>query len=164
MLCAPAVWGWSTQYLPNVTALWIGARVAPDWNVEPPEFLVRRIKVTDNEAELRRMGRDPLMVWGARSDAIYGIVSLMQTAYRSTRGLEIPVCYLYGFNDDIIPKSPTFLAASRLRPTDRTGYYRDGYHLLLNDLQAWRVWDDVEGFIRDPNAPLASGVVGIPER
>jgi len=164
VLCAPAVWGWSTQYLPNVTALWLSARVAPDWNVEPPEFLVRRIKVTDNQAELRRMSRDPLMLWGARSDAIYGIVDLMQTAYRSTGRIRKPVCYLYGFNDDIIPKAPTFLAASRLKPTDKTGYYRDGYHLLLNDLQAWRVWADVEGFIRDPGAELVSGVVGIPKR
>ncbi len=164
VLLAPGVWGWSTQYVPNATALWLSARAAPNWVVEPPEFLVRKIKVTDNEAELRRMSRDPLMLWGARSDAIYGIVSLMQTAFKGTGRIRPPALYLYGFNDDIIPKVPSFIAATRLKPTDRTGYYRDGYHLLLNDLQGWRVWDDVEGFIRDPKAPLVSGVVGIPKR
>lgn len=110
------------------------------------------------------MSRDSLMLWGARSDAIYGIVSLMQTAYRGTGRIEAPTLYLYGYNDDIIPKAPSFIAASRLKRRDRTGYYRDGYHLLLNDLQAWRVWDDVEGFIRNPSAPLVSRVVGMPRR
>lgn len=164
VLLAPAVWGWSTQYMPNVTALWISARAMPQWEVEPPEFLTRRIKVTDNEDEMRRMSRDPLMLWGARSDAIYGIVSLMQTAFEGIGRIKAPVLYLYGFKDDIIPKAPSYRSASRLKPTDKTGYYRDGYHLLLSDLQAWRVYGDVEGFIRDPSSPLISGVAPIPKR
>jgi len=164
ILLAPAVWGWSTQYLPNATALWLSTRTAPDWVVEPPKFLVKRIKVTDNPEEMRRMSRDPLMLWGARADALYGIVSLMQRAFDMAGGIKVPTLYLYGFRDEVIPKAPSFIAAGRLKPTDKTGYYRDGYHLLLSDLQAWRVYADVAGFIRDPNAPLVSRVGPIPRR
>ena len=162
ILLAPAVWGWSTQYLPNATALWLSTRTAPDWVVEPPKFITKRIKVTDNPDEMRRMSRDPLMLWGARADALYGIVSLMQRAYESGGRIEVPVLYLYGFRDEVIPKTPSFAAASRLKASDTTGYYRDGYHLLLSDLQAPRVYADVAGFIRDPSAPLVSGVGPLP--
>jgi acylglycerol lipase len=164
ILLAPAVWGWSTQYLPNATALWLSTRTAPDWVVEPPKFLVKRIKVTDNPDEMRRMSRDPLMLWGARADALYGIVGLMQRAYESAGRIAVPVLYLYGYRDEVIPKTPSFTAAGRLKPSDKTGYYRDGYHLLLSDRQAWRVYADVAGFIRDPRAPLVSGVGSIPKR
>ncbi|MGS9164627.1 hypothetical protein ACQWF7_25025, partial [Salmonella enterica subsp. enterica serovar Infantis] len=71
--------------------------------------------------------------------------------------------YLYGYNDEVIPKTATFEAARRLKPDDRSGYYRDGWHLLLVDKQAERVWKDVEGFIRDPAAPLVSQVATIPD-
>lgn len=164
ILLAPAVWGWSTQYLPNATALWVSNKTAPGWVVEPPRFIVDHVSVTDNAAEMRRMSNDPLMLWGARSDALYGIVDLMQTAYGATDAIQTPTLYLYGYRDDVIPKAPSFRAASRLKPTDKTGYYRDGYHLLLSDKQAWRVYADVEGFLRDPAAPLTSGVGPIPKR
>lgn len=164
ILLAPAVWGWSTQYLPNATALWLSTRTAPDWVVEPPKFIVKRIKVTDNLEEMRRMSRDPLMLWGARADALYGIVTLMQRAFDGAAAIKVPALYLYGFRDEVIPKTPSFIAAGRLKTTDQTGYYRDGYHLLLSDLQAWRVYADVAGFIRDAQAPLVSGVGPIPQR
>jgi alpha-beta hydrolase superfamily lysophospholipase len=164
ILLAPAVWGWSTQYLPNATALWLSTRAAPDWVVEPPKFIVKRIKVTDNIEEMRRMSRDPLMLWGARADALYGIVNLMQRAFANAGRIKVPTLYLYGFRDEVIPKAPSFIAAGRLKSTDKSGYYRDGYHLLLSDRQAWRVYADVAGFIRDPDASLVSGVVPIPAR
>jgi len=104
------------------------------------------------------------MLWGARTDALFGIVSLMQTGWRDTDKIEAPTLYLYGYRDDIIPRRPSTQAASRLKPTDKTGFYRDGYHLLLSDKQRERVFVDVEGFLRDPKAPLASGVVQIPAR
>jgi len=164
VLLAPAVWGWSAQPLPNKTALWLTSHVAPGWVLEPPRVITNRIDPTDNIDELRRMGRDPLMLWGARTDALYGIVGLMQTGWRDTGRIQAPTLYLYGYRDEIIPRRPSVQAAARLKPTDKTGFYRDGYHLLLSDLQRERVFLDVEGFLRDPTAPLASGVVGIPKR
>lgn len=157
VLLGPAVWGWSSQPLPQKLAAWIAGRTVRGWVVEPPPFVARRIHPTDNLDEWRRMSRDPLMLWGARSDAIYGIIDLMETASQGTGRIKVPTAYFYGYHDEIIPYEPSFEAASRLKPADRTAYYRDGWHLLLIDKQAERVWDDVEAFIRDPAAPLPSG-------
>src|SRR5690606_34908078 len=78
ILMAPAVWGWSSQPLPYKTLLWAAARVTPGKVYEPPKWLTERVQPTDNRQELIAMGRDPLMVWGARSDTLYGLVALME--------------------------------------------------------------------------------------
>jgi acylglycerol lipase len=162
VLLAPGVWGWSAQPLPYKTALWFTAHTFPGSVVQPPDFVVRESTPSDNHEELLAMGRDPLQIFGARPDTVYGLVSLMETAWRSTGRIKAPVCYLYGAHDNIIPKPPTWQAAGRLKPTDRSGYYKDGWHLLLVDHQAEKVWRDVAGFIKDPAAPLTSGVPVIP--
>ena len=66
---------------------------------------------------------------------MYGLVRLMDTAWRSTGQIAAPVGCFYGARDDIIPPAPSEEAARRLKPTDRTAYYADGYHLLLVDKQ-----------------------------
>ena len=162
MLFAPAVWGWSEQPLPNRLSLWITSHVAGDWVVKPPEWLVRHVMPSDNLDELRRMGRDPNMIWGARSDTIYGLVGLMEKAWRSTGQIAVPTGYFYGANDHIIPKEPTVEASGRLKASDRTAYYANGWHLLLVDRQAPVVWRDAASFLRDPAAPLPSGAPAIP--
>ena len=108
------------------------------------------------------MSRDPLMIWGARPDALYGLMGLMQRGWAETGQTRVPTLYLYGARDDIIPKSAAIPAAARLRPPGRTGYYANGYHLLLVDRQASKVWDDVLAFLRDPAAPLPSDAPPIP--
>ena len=163
VLLAPAVWGWSSQPLPNKTALWFAARLAPSSVIKPPSWVTAKVKATDNREELIRMSRDPQLIWGARSDTLYGLVGLMERAWSSIGKVRAPTLYLYGYNDEVIPKTATFEAARRLKPDDRSGYYRDGWHLLLVDKQAERVWKDVEGFIRDPAAPLVSQVATIPD-
>lgn len=162
ILLSPAVWGWSTQSLPARTSLWVAGKAAPSWEIDPPRFVTHGRTPTDNLEELRRMSHDPLMLYGARVDTLYGMMDLMQTAWLGTGRLKVPTLYLYGYEDHIIPRHAAVTAAARLKPTDKTGFYRDGYHLLLSDKQAWRVWEDVEGFIRNPAAPLVSGVVPIP--
>ena len=161
VLAAPAVWGWSSQALPNRVALWLAARVAPGKVITPPRWLTGHISPTDNEAELEVMGRDPLMVWGARFDALYGLVDTMQTAQDETGQIHGPVLYLYGAHDQIIPKGATARALTHLPPSDRTAYYADGWHLLLRDRQAETVWADILSFIKDPDAPLPSGAPAI---
>lgn len=164
LLFAPAVWGWSNQPLPNKLSLWITAHTAGGWVVKPPEWLVREVMPSDNIDELRRMGRDPLMIWGARSDTLYGLVDLMERAWRSTGAVAAPVAWFYGANDHIIPRAPTVEAAGRLKPGARTAYYPKGYHLLLVDRQAETVWSDAEAFLRDaPAAWPPSGVPAIPD-
>jgi len=108
------------------------------------------------------MGRDPLMVWGARSDTLYGLVSTMQHAWKETGQVRGPTLWLYGDHDQIIPKAATYQAAARFAPGNRSAFYASGWHLLLVDRQAETVWADVEAFLRDPNAPLPSGAPTIP--
>jgi alpha-beta hydrolase superfamily lysophospholipase len=162
VLLAPAVWGWSTQPLPNKTLLWLAARAAPGEVFRPPRWLTEHIDASDNRPELIAMGRDRLMIWGARSDAIYGLVSAMERAWREIGQVKAPSLYLYGAHDEIIPKTPSFQAAARLGAHGRTAYYAHGWHLLLRDHQAPAVWGDTLAFIRDPTAPLPSGAPPIP--
>lgn len=162
LLLAPAVWGWSSQPLPYKTVLWITARVTPDKPVEPPGWLTNTIHPSDNAEEMVAMGRDPLMIWGARPDTLSGLVDLMEAAWAEIGAVKVPVAYLYGANDQVIPEAPSRQAAARLKPGDRTAFYARGYHLLIRDHQRQTVIDDAASFILTPEAPLPSGAPAIP--
>jgi alpha-beta hydrolase superfamily lysophospholipase len=162
VLCAPAVWGWSSQPLPQRLSAWIAGHTARSWKIQPPRFIANRIWPTDNLELWARISRDPLMLWDTRFDAIEGIVDLMEQAWRSTGRLQLPTAYLYGQDDQVIPPKPSFEAAARLRPGQRTAWYKNGYHLLLIDHQAENVWRDTLAFIADPTAPFPSGAAPIP--
>jgi alpha-beta hydrolase superfamily lysophospholipase len=162
VLASPAVWGWDAQPLSYRVALWLTAHIAPASRVEAPDWLVRHIQASDNIDELRRMGRDRNMIFRTRADTIYGLVSLMQLARQDLGRVRGPVLYQYGAHDQIIPKDAAFYAARRLKPTDRSAYYADGYHLLTRDLGRRVVLDDIIAFIRNPSAPLPSGAPPIP--
>ena len=162
ILLSPAVWGWHEQPLPNKTLLWFAARFTAGKVYEPPRWLTSRVKPTDNRDELIAMGRDPLMIWGARSDTLYGLVSTMDHAADAVGEAGVPTLYLHGKNDQIIPEKAARRAAARLKPSDRSAEYARGYHLLLRDKQGPAVWADVAGWLRNPKAPLSSGVPPIP--
>lgn len=162
VLLAPAVWGWSSQPLLYKASLALAAHLFPGQVLKPPRFVTSHISSTDNEAELIDMGRDPLMIWGARTDTLYGLVNTMQHADDEIGKLRVPTLYMMGAHDEIIPRAPAEDAARRLPAGDRTVYYEHGWHLLLRDLQAKNVWDDVLAFLRDPAAPLPSGAPPVP--
>lgn len=164
ILMAPAVWGWSSQPLPYKTVLWMAARATPGKVYEPPRWLTDRVQPTDNREELMAMGRDPLMVWGARSDTLYGLVALMEQGWSQVGRVQAPILYLYGENDEIIPPRPSLQAAGRLKPGDRTAYYAKGWHLLTRDYQGQVVTEDILAWVRDPQAPLPSHAPPIPAR
>lgn len=157
VLVSPAVWGWSSQPLPNRAVLWIVAHLAGSAVIDPPGFLARRIRPTDNRAELFRMGADSLMLWGARADALEGLVSLMERAARDIGRTRVPTLVLVGDQDQIIPRPAFAAAAARLGPDVRALDYPDGFHLLLVDRQAAAVWRDIAAFIEDPAGPPPSG-------
>jgi acylglycerol lipase len=162
VLLAPAVWGWEDQPLPYRTALWFAANVTPGKVYEPPSWLARRITPTDNREELIAMGRDRLMIFGARSDTLYGLVGTMARGSEAVGRDAVPTLYLYGARDQIIPKNAAFRAARQLKPSDRSAFYGRGYHLLVRDRQREVVMRDILAFIRDPEAPLPSGAPPIP--
>lgn len=156
VLLAPAVWGWKAQPLPNKTLLWLAANFTASKVYTPPRWIADKIAPTDNREELIAMSRDPLMIWGARSDAIYGLVSLMNHGASSIGQASVPTLYLYGENDQIIPPKAHRKSARRLKPTDRLLRYPKGYHLLTRDLQGPVVWRDILAFIRDPSATASA--------
>lgn len=161
-LLAPAVWGWSSQPLPYKTALWFTAHVAGSTVLKPPRWVTDRVQPSDNIEELIAMGRDRQMIWGARNDTLYGLVGMMEAAWANVARLRVPTAYFYGANDEIIPKEPSFESARRLKPTDRSAYYAEGWHLLIRDKQRERVIGDVQSFILDPEAPFPSNPPTIP--
>ena len=164
VLASPAVWGWREQGAANSVLLWTAAHIAPSSAVSAPGWLARKIRASDNVAELRRMGTDRRMIFDTRIDAIYGLVDLMQAAQDQIGQVRVPVLYQYGAHDDIIPKAAAFHAAARLKPGDRTAYYGGGWHLLLRDLGRRRVLNDVLAFTRNPAGPIPSGAPAIPLR
>jgi len=163
VLISPAVWGWSSQPPDYALLLELAAHLAPGKVFTPPSFVTDHIAASDNTAELIAMGEDPLMIWGARSDALYGLVNTMQHASDNIGQLRTPTLYLLGAHDQIIPRQPALAAARRLAPGDRTADYAHGWHLLLRDKQAPLVYADIEAFLRDPAAPLPSGAPPIPD-
>lgn len=164
VLMAPGVWGFRSQPLPYRTALWFAANFTASKVYMPPRWVTARVRPTDNREELVAMGRDPLMIWGARSDTLFGLVKLMSRAQAAVGRDPVPTLFLYGANDDIIPKAAAFRAARGLTAADRSAYYAAGHHLLTRDQQRAVVIADVLAFLRDPAAPLPSGAPPTPTR
>ncbi|HZF34812.1 MAG TPA: alpha/beta hydrolase [Candidatus Angelobacter sp.] len=158
ILAAPAIWGRETQGPIQSGALWLAAHTMP-WAELTGEGL--HIHPSDNIAMLRELGRDPLVIKETRVDAIYGLVNLMDRAYEAAPRLRGRTLVLYGSREDILPGSAVVAMLRRL-PADATrrpcvALYPKGYHMLLRDLDAATVRDDIVAWIADPVAPLPSG-------
>jgi acylglycerol lipase len=157
VLIAPAVWGWSNLPLPYRVSLWVTAHTPVSLRpLNPPRAVVRKITASDNEAMLRSLGRDPNMIFATRLDTVYGLVSMMEKAFKSAHKVPPQTLVLYGRNDQIIPRPSVERTVARLPADVQTVEYPDGYHMLTRDLQAQRVWRDIAAFIENPNAPVPS--------
>lgn len=154
ILVAPAVWGRSAMPLGHRVALWLGAHTLP-WLKLSGRGL--GITPSDNIEMLRALGRDPLVIKETRIDAIYGVVNLMDQALAAAAQITTPLLVLYGANDEIIPKAPTRKMIESFTGPHRVAVYEHGYHMLLRDLDARVVYDDIVAWIDDPTAPLPSG-------
>lgn len=157
VLVAPAVWGWSTMPDTYAFTLWVGAHTFPYRAVSPPRNVTRTRTASDNREALLQAGRAPHMIWTTRIDAVFGLVNLMEYASDNAGNLNGHVLFLYGANDQIIPRRSAENAARSLPPTARTALYENGWHWLLRDLQREVVYEDILAFMHDPRAPLPSG-------
>jgi pimeloyl-ACP methyl ester carboxylesterase len=138
-------------------ALWTAAHTLPGKKVTPPRGL--KITPSDNIEMLRALGRDRLMLFDTRFDAIYGLVDLMGDAAASGAKLRAPTLFMYGAHDEIIPKKAAVAAAERLPRSARTALYPNNYHMMLRDLGAQVVWDDILAFLKDADSALPSGAL-----
>jgi acylglycerol lipase len=159
ILAAPAVWGRETMGLAQRSALWASVRIAPTMPVTGRGIV--HVQPSDNIAMLRALGRDPLVIKATRVDAIYGLVDLMDAALASAPRLDVPLLYLYGERDEIVPKAPTERMIAHLpsawHEEQRVAWYANGYHMLLRDLDAAVVVGDIASWIASRESPLPSG-------
>jgi acylglycerol lipase len=157
ILSAPAVWGRATMDLLPKAALFFAARLFPETVLSGSGLGIR---ISDNNAVLRQMARDPLVIKGTRVDAVYGLVDLMDSALGAAPLLDVPLLLMYGAHDEVVPRRPLaeFVAHLPAEPRypRRLAYYPAGYHLLLRDLRGGMVANDVASWIADPRAKLPS--------
>jgi alpha-beta hydrolase superfamily lysophospholipase len=153
ILVAPALRGWSSLNFAYKTTLWLMAHTLPG-----KTFHGRGLNITptDNIELLRRIARDPLVIRGTRVDAIYGLVGLMESAAHAARDMNLPTLLLYGTRDDLVAGKTLADRFSRQDEELRIALYNGGYHMLLRDLAAERVWKDIAAYVADHNAPLPS--------
>ena len=156
ILVAPAVW--SRSYMPFYQrwALWIVGHTAP-WMRFSGRGL--GIQASDNVAMLRALGRDPLIIKETRTDTVKGLVDLMDDGMSAMAQLHGPALVQIGAKDQVVPVKPQW-AAVETRPEpdrQRVAFYRNGWHMLLRDLEAELTWDDIATWIADRDAPLPSG-------
>ena len=110
---------------------------------------------------LRALGRDPLIIRGARIETIWGLTNLMDGAYAAVPDMRRDSLILYGKKEDIIPKKAWNGLISRLPQTGsrtwRLAIYDNGYHMLMRDLQADVVLGDIVSYVADKDDVLPSG-------
>ncbi|MEL6724852.1 MAG: lysophospholipase [Pseudomonadota bacterium] len=160
----PGLRGWGSIPVVQRIALWTSVRVRPGWVVRPPRFV--KIEPSDNIEMLQRLWADPLGIKTNKIEQVHGVVTLMENAHRATPRLttDVPMLLTYGAKDIVIPEAGVRRTARRLPAHVRTAYYPEGYHMLLRDLQAETVFEDVLTFLTDPEAPLPSEVGEVPGR
>ncbi len=154
ILVAPAVWARHTMPLSYRASLWLGVHLAPDMKLRGSNL---DIWPSDNIEMLRALSADPLIIKETRVDAVYGLVNLMDAALAEAPHIEVPTLLLYGANDQIVPPEPVGAFVAGLDSGHRVAVYEMGYHMLLRDLNAQVVIDDVATWIDRPALALPSG-------
>ncbi len=156
ILSAPAVWGWQTMPFWQSNMLRFAAHMVPAQTLTG-EWL--DMKPSDNVDMLQALARDPLVIKATRIDAVFGLTNLMEAAFLASSTLDKPTLILYGEKDEIIPHIPTCMMIDQLADTSnkRIILYPQGYHMLMRDLQATSVLQDMLMWIKDQSTALPSG-------
>ena len=156
ILSAPAVWGWKSMPFWQHWGLKMAAATMPSMTFTGESL---QITASDNHDMLVALSRDPLVIKSTRVDAIYGLVELMQKGSEAVHKLHTPALILYGDKDEVIPKKSvmeTFAKQLGTSNNQRLQIYKHGYHMLLRDLQAEVVWEDILSWMQDKHAPFTS--------
>ncbi|MEH6403951.1 MAG: lysophospholipase [Sneathiella sp.] len=159
ILSAPAVWGWESLNLGYRSLLWTTAHTIPYFK---PSSRGLGVRASDNTPMLQNLGADPFFIKNTRIDSIYGLVGLMDHAYFSAEKMTLPTLVLYGANDQIIPKKPVENVVSRLPESADIVLYKEGWHLLMRDLQAATVWRDILSWTETGTIPSGNKVTSFP--
>jgi acylglycerol lipase len=157
ILAASAVWGRKTMPWYQRWVLAIASHTVP-WLTLTGRSL-RKVP-SDNIDMLRELSRDPLVIKETRIDTIYGLVNLMDAALEASSHLKTPALMLYGEKDEIIPAEPTYKAFRKVlraaHQNQTIAVYPTSYHMMLRDLAAHKVLNDIATWIIDNSKPLPS--------
>jgi alpha-beta hydrolase superfamily lysophospholipase len=165
VLVAPAVWGRARMNIFLRSTLWLAANLVPGMALSRPPPAVH-VMASDNRDALIRLSRDPLTIRSTRVDTLRGLVDLMDAALNAAPEFKARSLFLYGAKDELVPP-PATLATWRALPRkapphkdaahcSRLGYYNNGWHLLMRDLDRALPIGDAIAWIRDPATPLPS--------
>lgn len=158
ILAAPALW--AREFMPwyQSSLLWLLSYTMP-WLTVTGESV--GVVASDNIERLRALGCDPLVIKETRVEAVHGLTDLMDEAMAKARLLNIKTLLLYGQKDEIIPVEPTYQFISDFlqqgAEQKMIACYKNGYHLLLHDLQAPLVWQDLKSWMTADKSFLPSG-------
>lgn len=156
VLLGPAARGRATLGAVGRNGLWLVAHSIPWW---PVSTVGMNYSPSDNIAMLRRLANDPLVIKSPRVDMVWGLVNAMDGALEAAPKLDGPLLLAYGARDRVVPPHVMAELVEGLRAEAgiRVAVYKEGYHLLLRDLQAPVVHRDVLAWMLDPEPPLLSG-------
>jgi len=149
VLVAPAIWGGPALDPMHRAAAWAGAALMPDRRLTGRGIV--RIRASDNIEALRALARDPLYLRPPSPREMMGLVRVMDRAAAAAPRVTLPALLLTGAKDEILPESAVEAVLSRLRGPRAHIRYPNGWHLLLRDCQAPRVWRDLADRVLAPD-------------
>jgi alpha-beta hydrolase superfamily lysophospholipase len=151
ILVAPAVWSRGDMPLTYRAALFLAAHLLPGLILSNnAASRVVTIVPSDNVPMLRALARDPLFQKQTRADAVFGLVNLMDEARAAPEKLPPvipPILLLTGARDQIIPHAATEGVIEALGARAEVRRYKEGYHMLLRDLEGPMVNKDVADWV-----------------
>lgn len=153
VLVAPAIWGGGELNPFQRAFAWAAALVAPDERLTGEGVV--EIVPTDNRAALLRLARDPWYLAAPTPREILGLVRVLDAAAAAAEGAAMPALLLLGEKDQIVPVEKTRTVFARLPGETRAIAYPEGWHLLLRDRQAARVWADAGNWVLERAAEAA---------
>ena len=122
------------------------------------------IQASDNIDMLRELGNDPLIIKETRIESIYGLVNLMDHASSNSHLISTNTLFLYGEKDEVIPKEPVYQFLQTMKKNEKIKHtvslYENGFHMLLRDLKAFILWDDIDVWISSTVSRPSIGIGG----
>jgi len=155
ILVSPAVWERAEMTVLQRTLLWVLWHTVPEMKIVGSNFV--RVKASDNREALLRLSEDPLTIFGTRVDSVHAMVDLMDAAVAAAPHFKARGLFLYGGQDELIPKQAAANFWRALPGGAREAYYPAGYHLLLRDHERITPIEDILAWIAHPDLPLPSG-------
>ncbi len=159
ILAAPAMWGWQTQSSANRWLMDFALHVMPGVAVTPRG--VYR-EASSNHYMLRQMWRDRNIIKATRVDTAYGLVDLMTEAFDAGAKLGTQPRWLimFGGREDILTSDSVARFLAQVPTVEnaagRVALYPKGHHMMLRDLGAEVIYDDIAAWIRHPDENLPS--------